>query len=537
MANTVFKVEHGLEVINNANIAGNLSVGGNLNVAGNLVSSGTAAGDFIPINSTYSLGNTSNRWNLQANTLSVQGSTTANALSVGGNTIFSSNVAPNANNVAFGNTSRRWDAYSNNLNSLTINVSGNSTLGNVTSTNTTINGTLVVNPGAGNTVIVTGNTTYKNLVVSADVSTLTGNVNFDSGVLFVDATNNRVGFNNNTPDATVTVTGTANVSANLTLGGWVRVGSQDIINSSGNWVGSAAGFQGVQGAQGRQGAQGVQGQVGAQGVQGNQGVQGAQGVQGNQGVQGTQGVQGAQGVQGNQGQIGNQGVQGTQGVQGSVGAQGAQGAVGAQGFQGVIGAQGAVGAQGATGAQGAVGAQGATGAQGAVGAQGATGATGATGAQGVQGATGAQGVQGAPNSGTLSDDTSTDSTYYPTFATSTSGTFSPKVSSSKLTYNPSSGVLSATTVTASSDRKFKINIRDIENPLQLVLNMKGIIFDRVDSNEKNVIGFIAQDLQKVLPNVVYENEQGLSVSYQNITALLVEAIKEINNQLKDLREE
>lgn len=510
MANTVFKIEHGLDVKNNANVAGNLSVGGNLNVAGNLVSSGTAAGDFIPVDSTYSLGNTSNRWNLQANTISVQGSTTANGLAVVGNTIFSANVAPNANNVAFGNTSRRWDAYSNNLNSLTINVSGNSTLGNVTSTNTTVNGTLVVNPGAGNTVIVTGNTTYKNLVVSADVSTLTGNVNFDSGVLFVDATNNRVGFNNTTPDATVTVTGTANVSANLTLGGWVRVGSQDIINSSGNWVGSAAGFQGVQGAQGRQGAQGVQGQVGAQGAQGFQGVQGAQGVQGNQGVQGTHGVQGAQGVQGNQGQIGNQGVQGTQGVQGSVGAQGAQGAVGAQGFQGVIGAQGAVGAQGATGAQGV---------QGAVGAQ------------------GNQGVQGASNSGTLSDDTTTNATYYPTFATATTGTFSPRVSSSKLTYNPSSGVLSATTVTASSDRKFKINIRDIENPLELVLNMKGVIFDRNDSNEKNVIGFIAQDLQQVLPNVVYENEQGLSVSYQNITALLVEAIKEINRQLNDLREE
>ena len=210
------------------------------------------------------------------------------------------------------------------------------------------------------------------------------------------------------------------------------------------------------------------------------------------GAQGATGVQGAQGVQGNQGQIGNQGVQGAQGVQGSVGAQGVQGAIGAQGFQGVIGAQGAVGAQGN------------------------------------------QGVQGASNSGTLSDDTTTDATYYPTFATATTGTFSPKVSSSKLTYNPSSGVLSATTVTASSDRKFKINIRDIENPLELVLNMKGVIFDRNDSNEKNVIGFIAQDLQQVLPNVVYQNEQGLSVSYQNITALLVEAIKQLNNKVDNI---
>ena len=193
MANTVFKVEHGLDVKNNANIAGNLSVGGNFNVSGSIVSSGSSAGDFIPLDSTYSLGNTTNRWNLQANTVSVQQSTTVNGFAVSGNSIFSANVAPNANNVAFGNTSRRWDAYSNNLNSLTINVSGNSTLGSVTATNTTVNGTFIVNTGLNKTLTVTGNTTYQNLVIEANVSTVGGNVNFDSGVLFVDAANNRVG--------------------------------------------------------------------------------------------------------------------------------------------------------------------------------------------------------------------------------------------------------------------------------------------------------------------------------------------------------
>ena len=46
-----------------------------------------------------------------------------------------------------------------------------------------------------------------------------GNSNFDSGTLFVDSVNNRVGVNNTTPDAALTVTGTANISGNVAIGG------------------------------------------------------------------------------------------------------------------------------------------------------------------------------------------------------------------------------------------------------------------------------------------------------------------------------
>lgn len=46
-----------------------------------------------------------------------------------------------------------------------------------------------------------------------------GNSNFDSGTLFVDSVNNRVGVNNTTPDAALTVTGTANISGNVVIGG------------------------------------------------------------------------------------------------------------------------------------------------------------------------------------------------------------------------------------------------------------------------------------------------------------------------------
>jgi len=45
------------------------------------------------------------------------------------------------------------------------------------------------------------------------------------------------------------------------------------------------------------------------------------------------------------------------------------------------------------------------------------------------------------------------------------------------------------------------------------------------------LGFIAQEVQKVLPEVVEENDKGLlQVSYGNITALIVEAIKELDKE-------
>ena len=63
---------------------------------------------------------------------------------------------------------------------------------------------------------------------------VTGNSNFDSGVLFVDGTNNRVGINNTTPDAALTVTGSANVSGDLTVTGNFIISGN--VTSTGNTV-------------------------------------------------------------------------------------------------------------------------------------------------------------------------------------------------------------------------------------------------------------------------------------------------------------
>lgn len=63
------------------------------------------------------------------------------------------------------------------------------------------------------TLSIVGNTTFSsNVVLSGALQTISGNINFDAGVLFVDGTNNRVGVGTTTPNANLQVVGTANVS-------------------------------------------------------------------------------------------------------------------------------------------------------------------------------------------------------------------------------------------------------------------------------------------------------------------------------------
>ncbi len=101
----------------------------------------------------------------------------------------------------------------------TANVSGAVRLANTLA--------VIGNTTLSNTIAVTGNATFSNtLTVSGNVQfnstglhTIAGNVNFDSGTLFVDSINNRVGFNNSSPDATISITGTANISSSMWVGG------------------------------------------------------------------------------------------------------------------------------------------------------------------------------------------------------------------------------------------------------------------------------------------------------------------------------
>jgi hypothetical protein len=135
---------------------------------------------------------------------------------------------------------------------------------------------------------------------------------------------------------------------------------------------------------------------------------------------------------------------------------------------------------------------------------------------------------------TLTNDTTTNASYYPTFSSATSGTYSTAyVSNTKCTFNPSTGTLSATQFTSLSDANKKKNIRPIENAIEITKKLEGVRFDWKD-NDAPSIGVIAQEVEKVLPELVIENDGIKSVSYGNIVGVLIEAIKEQQVRIEEL---
>jgi hypothetical protein len=92
-------------------------------------------------------------------------------------------------------------------------------------------------------------------------------------------------------------------------------------------------------------------------------------------------------------------------------------------------------------------------------------------------------------------------------------------------------------IVAFSDQSVKNNIRPIENVLERINDSRGVLYDRIDNGEKNNIGFIAQELEVTFPELVITNPDGTkAVKYQNATAVLIEAIKEQQKQINELKE-
>ena len=134
------------------------------------------------------------------------------------------------------------------------------------------------------------------------------------------------------------------------------------------------------------------------------------------------------------------------------------------------------------------------------------------------------------------NDGSTNQTLYPLFSNTTSGSIGGvNTSSSKLTYNPSSGVLSTTQFSATSDETLKENIQNITNALDMVRSLRGVSFDWKE-NGKPSFGLIAQELEKLLPQLVNISEDGIkSVFYNGIIAFLIEAIKQLADEVQELK--
>lgn len=180
-----FKVRKGISIAENAVVSGNVSVTG----TGTYTGAATFA-NTVSVTGAATL----------SNTLAVTGAfSTSNTLSVSGSGVSSFATG----NVTFDTDTLVVDSFNDRISinaaSSTValfvqgdaNVSGTFTAANISFTN------------------ITGTT----LTIGA------GNSQFDSGTLFIDAFNNRIGINNTTPDASLTITGTANVTSSVRVGG------------------------------------------------------------------------------------------------------------------------------------------------------------------------------------------------------------------------------------------------------------------------------------------------------------------------------
>ena len=91
--------------------------------------------------------------------------------------------------------------------------------------------------------------------------------------------------------------------------------------------------------------------------------------------------------------------------------------------------------------------------------------------------------------------------------------------------------------TETSDISLKENIRPLESSLDKVMKLNGVSFNKKTTPHVKEIGFIAQEVEEVIPDLVTETNDGIkTVSYSRVSAILVETIKEQQAQIDELKE-
>ena len=97
-----------------------------------------------------------------------------------------------------------------------------------------------------------------------------------------------------------------------------------------------------------------------------------------------------------------------------------------------------------------------------------------------------------------------------------------------------SGDVTATNFNTTSDASVKSDIMTIDSPLMTLSNLRGVNFDWKSSGTKSM-GVVAQEVEKVLPYLVSTDSNGLkSVNYQAMVGLLIESVKDLQEQVKKL---
>ena len=99
------------------------------------------------------------------------------------------------------------------------------------------------------------------------------------------------------------------------------------------------------------------------------------------------------------------------------------------------------------------------------------------------------------------------------------------------------GRLTAREIVETSSIAFKENVNPLADALDVVLKLTGVIYDRKDKSAFDEAGLIAEEVNKVAPNLVTKDEAGnpYGVKYTKLVAYLIEAIKQQQKQIDELK--
>jgi hypothetical protein len=126
---------------------------------------------------------------------------------------------------------------------------------------------------------------------------------------------------------------------------------------------------------------------------------------------------------------------------------------------------------------------------------------------------------------------------YIVFSATTSGSASPRVSDTGLTFQPSTGTLTVTNIVESSSIVYKENVLPISNALDDIMKLVGVTYDRKDGSAKGEAGLIAERVNEVLPNLVTKDKHGnpLGINYTKFSAYLIEAVKTLKTEIDEIK--
>jgi len=135
---------------------------------------------------------------------------------------------------------------------------------------------------------------------------------------------------------------------------------------------------------------------------------------------------------------------------------------------------------------------------------------------------------------TVTANNSTNETVYPVFVDAATGSQGAETDAA-LSYNPSTNTLTAGTFNSTSDRKLKENVKVVKNASELINKLEGVNFTWIETGEKSV-GVIAQQVESYIPELVSKNQEVKSVNYNGLVGILIEAFKEQQRQIEELKE-